>query len=111
MTDLKIPLTTKAEKEAAHPRPPACLCRPARPGKFDLGLSAALRKKIAKLGSLTMTMRATYTLGSDKPVSLGTETIKLDDKKTTDDRQSLENIRDFNEEDRDAGSDPNNLDG
>ena len=99
IADMKIPLTTPAEKEAAHPRPPECLCRPPKQGKLNLGLSSRLKKKIAKLSSLTMTMRATYALGSAEPVTVGAKTLKLSRKPRFDrDSGRVTNIPGFNEE-------------
>jgi hypothetical protein len=108
ITDRKIALTTKAEKEAAHPRQPLCGCRPARQGTLDLGLSASLRNRIAKLRSVTMTMRVTYTVGSEEPQSM-TKVYKLGRKATDGPPGSnrLSNIPGFNDE---AEDDMSNLD-
>jgi hypothetical protein len=105
ITDLKIPLTTAAEKEAGHPRFPECLCRPPKQGKYNLGLSSKLKKKIAKLSTVTMTMRLTYTLGSAEPVSVGTKKFKLSRKPrySEEDRAPLTNIPGFNDEADESG--------
>jgi hypothetical protein len=94
---LTIPLTTEADKEAAHPRPPACRCRDTPRGTLRLGLSAGLKKKIGRLPSLTMTMRVTYTVGSDAPETMK-KVFKLTRKNTGVKNAYLRNIPDFNEE-------------
>ena len=97
IADLTIPLTTQAQKDKAKPRQPSCGCRPAPQGTLKLGLSANLKKKIARLSSLTMTMRVTYTVGSNAPETMKM-VFKLSRRADPFGKNRLSNMPDFNEE-------------
>jgi hypothetical protein len=76
ITNLTIPLTTHADLENGLPDF-SLTAGPLRQGKYHLGLSAARKKKLSKLKSVTLTLHASYTLGSSGEISLRSKTFTL----------------------------------
>jgi hypothetical protein len=93
ISDLQIPLTTLAEQNAAAGYQEG---QRWHNGRLRLGLSSSEKKKLGALTSVTITVRASYTLGSAGPRSLGEKTITMTRTKKPAD-VSLRNYRGANE--------------